>query len=332
MASIEPSDRSIIREIESSVIIAGDTHEALWNVPKCASLPGDPPTGFLRVNVADRHGKDQSFGRHTFRSNDLFETLETVEDAGTAFDRVLPSIQSSLPEFPDATGHAGYAPPVWLDADTAIKSFTFQRDGIKNWVTTARCEARGRELHAIALGNAHTIENSRRGLYEPHLVRWKDTFYMTGRAEDGHGYLLTSEDGLTWSPPHPWTWDSGGAIPMDQTMTKLLSHPDGLVLVYTRIREDNTATFRHRAPLHAADLDPDTCQLIRETERIIVPDRGMAVGNFWAWPLTRNQTVIFTAEWPRDGRTSNGDIWICRINWRNPNLDLTPDGNLVAVT
>ncbi|MFT5369647.1 MAG: hypothetical protein ACI8V2_004625, partial [Candidatus Latescibacterota bacterium] len=324
--TIQTAKQSIIREINSSVLIKADTHEELWNVPLCVSTPGDPITGYLRINVADRHGKDKSFGKNYFTSTDLFQTITPTNKPNDAFKHIFMPIQSNLPNFPQAIGHMQYSPAVFLDSNTVIKSFTFKTDDVKNWVTTAKCKIENNMLHAIELGNAHTIENSRRGLYEPHLVRWKNRFYMTGRAEDKRGHLLISDDGLTWSKPQPWTWDNGEEIAMDQTMTKLLSHPDGLVLAYTRIRDDNTNTFRHRAPLHVAGLDPTTHRLIRNTERIIVPDKGMAVGNFWAWPITQDETLIFTAEWPRDGRPSNGDIWISRIKWRNPNTDITPEG------
>lgn len=329
--TIQSAQKSIIREIHSSVLIEAHTHEDLWNVPVCVSVPGDDITSYLRVNVADRHGKDKSFGKNYYVSKDLFETITPIEEPPEAFQTVFRKMKSNLPNFPEAIGHMQYSPPVYLNSETVIKSFTYKTDEVKNWTTTAKCKIDGNTLIAFDMGNAHTIENSRRGLYEPHLVRWKDRFYMTGRAEDKRGYLLTSDDGLTWSEPQPWTWDNGEEIPMDQTMTKLLSHPNGLVLVYTRIRDDNTQTFRHRAPLHVADLDPKTNRLIRNTERIIVPDKGMAVGNFWAWPLTQDETIIFTAEWPRDGRTTNGDIWICRIKWRYPNTDLTTDGAIKAM-
>ncbi len=324
---IPAAERSIIRDIHRAVIIPGEAHPDLWNVPVCVTVPGDPITFYLRVNVADRLGKDQSFGRHQFISTDGLRTLTPIDDRGEAFRRAFLPLKSDLPDFPQAIGHTSYSPHILLDATTAIKVFTFVTQGGQNAVTSARCRLEHNTLIALERGNAHTIPASKRGLYEPQVVRWHHRFYMTGRAEDQRGYHLSSDDGLTWSDPQPWTWDDGTEVPMDQTMTKLLSHPGGLVLVYTRIRDDNAKTFRHRAPLHVADLDPTTLRLRRDTERVIVPDKGMAVGNFWAWPVSSSETVVVTAEWPRDNRPTNGDIWCCTIRWRQPNTDYTADGH-----
>src|SRR3546814_4424716 len=90
---------------------------------------------------------------------------------------------------------------------------------------------------------------------------------MSVRAEDGHGYILVSKDkGRTWSPPVAWKWDDGTDIPMNQTMTKILSHSGGLVLVYTRKTSGNDQTFRNRAPLFCADIAPETLRLKKDTE------------------------------------------------------------------
>ena len=327
MDTIVAAENSIVKEIHASVLIRGDSHEALWNVPTVASVPGAPITVYLSVNVADRFGRDQSFGKHLFMSRDFFETLEKIETAPDhVFGREFAGPGPGLSGFPEAISHTYTSPAVYLDRETAIKAFTLKKDEVKYHATSALCKVREEKLVPVVVGNAHTIEASRRGLYEPHMVGWNGRFYMTGRSEDGRGYLLVSDDGLMWQPPQPWAWDNGEEIPMDQTMTKLLVHSNGLVLVYTRIREDNKNTFRHSAPLHVADLHPETLRLKRDTERIIVPDKGMALGNFTVWPITPQESYVTTGEWPRDGRTQNGDIWLCKIRWRTPNLRLTEDG------
>ncbi|MEF8811120.1 MAG: hypothetical protein V5A47_09375, partial [Bacteroidales bacterium] len=109
------------------------------------------------------------------------------------------------------------------------------------------------------------------------------------------------------------------------------SHSDGLTLVYTRIRKDNDNVFRNRAPLHIADVDLKTLSLKRSTERIVVPNQsekgsGLPVGNFWVWPINQKESYVIVAEWPRDGRQENGDIWLVKIHWRHPNQKMTPNG------
>jgi hypothetical protein len=115
-------------------------------------------------------------------------------------------------------------------------------------------------------------------------------------------------------------------------MTKFAAHSNGLALVYTRISEDNANVFRNRAPLYIADIDTESLRLKRETERVLVSNRsatgsGLPVGNFWVWPVDQQETYVTVAEWPRDGRPDNGDIWLAKIRWDTPNLLLTPDGH-----
>ncbi|MFW6309011.1 MAG: hypothetical protein ACOC1S_03235 [bacterium] len=152
------------------------------------------------------------------------------------------------------------------------------------------------EGYPLHVSNALT-NNEARGFLEPHIAEYAGWYYMTVRAEDGRGYIMTSEDGgRSWNSPQPWKWDNGEEIPMDTTMTKLLSHSEGLVLVYTRIRSDNVQYFRSRTPLHCAEIDPGSLTLRRSTERIIVPNcstdtgRGaLSLGNFWVWPVSQEK-------------------------------------------
>ncbi len=217
-----------------------------------------------------------------------------------------------------------------VDANTVMQAFT-TREGNRYSVQSLVARLEGDKLVPLKISNAWSNEKGR-GLYEPHIAGFRGRFFMTVRAEDGCGYVMASADGgRSWSKPKPWTWDSGEFIPMNQTMTKFAAHSDGVTLVYTRIRDDNQAVFRNRSPLHVADVDLDTLSLKRSTERIIVPYRpspgkGLPVGNFWVWPVSPGETAVTTAEWPRDGRPENGDIWLAKIIWKNPNQLLTPEG------
>lgn len=331
------AEHSLVRQVESAVIIPGNTHEELWVHPEVMTVPGNPVVVELRTRTTDRLGKDQHTTWHYFRTDDLFRTLQPVTNFTAAawkrkdLSREDLSLTYAVPEaIPASLGHTWCSAYVHVDATTVLQAFTM-RDGIRYSVQSlvARFERNG--LVPQKISNAWSNDKGR-GLYEPHIAGFKGRFFMTARAEDGCGYVMASEDGgRTWSKPRPWTWDNGEVIPMNQTMTKFAAHSDGLALVYTRIRDDNKTVFRNRSPLHVADIDMVTLSLKRSTERIIVPNRpswgkGLPVGNFWVWPVSPRETVVTTAEWPRDGRPENGDIWLAKIIWRNTNQLLNSEG------
>jgi hypothetical protein len=327
------ADESLVQIIESAVIIPGDTHEDLWVHPELVTIPGKPIVIEFRARTTDRYGKDQHTEWHYFRTDDFFQTLHSINEPDTTAWKRLRLSRNRLNvdkdnqlKVPEKLGHTFASAYYFLDGDTILQAFTTQNEG----------RYYSKSMIALAVGNGQFVplhisnswtNNTGRGLYEPHIAEYRGKFYMTGRAEDGRGYLMVSHDrGWSWDEPVPWKWDNGEIISMDQTMTKLLAHSDGLVLVYTRIRDDNEKTFRHRAPLHIADLDPETLTLKRTTERIIVPNKGMCVGTFWVWPINQQESYVVTAEWPRDGRKTNGDIWLAKVKWRTPNLIMTKDG------
>ncbi len=182
------------------------------------------------------------------------------------------------------------------------------------WCGSARCHFDGQRMHVVDIGNLQTID-APRGLVEPSLACYGDTYYMTLRAQDGHAHVTTSTDGLTWAPPIPWRWTQGGAIAMDQTMTKFVNGPRGLFLVYTRITEDNTRVFRHRAPVYIAQVNPETCTLCRETESVLLGNRGFPLGNFNVASISPHEVWVTAPEWDRSGRNVPCDNRLARIIW-----------------
>jgi len=329
-------ESSIVSHAESAVIIPGETHDALWVHPELMTIPGDPIIIEMRARTTDRRGGDRHRAWHYFQTKDYFNTLQPIDQpTDSIWERKDLSLcdlalSETSVKMPSQLGHTWGSAFVYLNPKTILQAFT-TRDGSRNSVQSLIAEYKNGNLVPKHISNSFTI-NTGRGLYEPHIASYKDNYYMTARAEDGRGYIMKSEDmGRTWSKPKPWTWENGDTIPMNQTMTKLLSHSDGLTLVYTRIRKDNDNVFRNRAPLHIADVDHKTLSLKRSTERIIVPNRsekesGLPVGNFWVWPINQKESYVIVAEWPRDGRQENGDIWLVKIHWRHPNQKMTSNG------
>jgi hypothetical protein len=166
-----------------------------------------------------------------------------------------------------------------------------------------------------------------RGLLEPSVTQFQGRFYVTLRAEDGHGYVATSPDGLEWTEKKPWSWDDGELLTMSTTQQHWLTHSDALYLVYTRKHATNVNVMRWRAPLFLCQVDPVSLQLIQATERIVFPLRGDGVnqaqdvarmGNFHVAPAAPRESWVTVGE-TLPTRGWRGDTLLARIRWKTPN-------------
>lgn len=193
-------------------------------------------------------------------------------------------------------------------------------------VASAVCAFDGEAL-AIRRTGPPVVHDRGRGLLEPSLVAWRERFFLTLRAEDGHGYVCASDDGLAWSPKQTWQWDDGEPLAMSTTQQHWLPHSDELWLVYTRRDPTNVNVVRWRSPLWMARVDPRTLRLERATERIVLPlvgdgvqdpDRVAIMGNFHPLNVSPGESWVTVGEWqPRNG--IKGDLLLARIRWSAPN-------------
>ena len=139
---------------------------------------------------------------------------------------------------------------------------------------------------------------------------------------DEKGYVSVSDDGLNYSEPIVWKFDDGKELGNYNTQQHWVTHSDGLYLVYTRRGANNDHVFRHRAPLFMAQVDPETLQVKRKTERIIVPEKGARMGNFAVVNLSPSETWVTVAEWMQpigiEKYGSNNRIYTARIKWSKP--------------
>jgi len=90
-------------------------------------------------------------------------------------------------------------------------------------------------------------------------------------------------------------------------------------LAYTRRGLGNDHVMRHRAPLLMARVDPKTLRVLRETERVLIPERGAPLGNFGAaqisadeWWVTDSEYIMSTR---RDPRGADGSVFAARVWW-----------------
>lgn len=211
------------------------------------------------------------------------------------------------------------------DGDVAFV-MTFGTKSSKRSAAGVRCSFDGQTLAIKQVGREmqHPIG---RGLLEPSLVKWRDRFFVTLRAEDDRGYVATSDDGLDFSEKQPWAWDNGELLTMSTTQQHWLAHSEALFLVYNRKDASNVDVPRWRAPLFMAQVDPEKLRLLRDTERIVLPLVGDGVkapddvaysGNFHPVNASPDQSWVTDGEMlPKRGY--KGDLLLSRIHWLRPN-------------
>ena len=187
--------------------------------------------------------------------------------------------------------------------------------------TVCRCRFDGETLTYIEHGSELSV-NVKRGLYEPSITKFGERFFLTMRNDD-HGYISVSDDGSSFSKPKRWVFDDGSDLGNYNTQQHWVTHNDGLLLVYTRRGADNDHVFRHRAPLFIARVDPEKLQVIRATERILVPERGARLGNFAVANVSSNETWVTVTEWMQpkgvEKYGSDNSIFVVRLKWNRPN-------------
>ncbi|MBI1312104.1 hypothetical protein GC176_12490 [bacterium] len=188
-------------------------------------------------------------------------------------------------------------------------------------VTVCRCRFDGRSLDYIEHGNSLTIP-VKRGLYEPSLTKFRGRYYLTLR-NDAHGYVSVSDDGLHFDEPRRWTFDDGSDLGNYNTQQHWVTHSDGLYLVYTRRGANNNHVFRHRAPLFIARVDPDKLHVIRDTEQVLVPERGARLGNFGVADVSPDETWVTVTEWMQpkgvEKYGSDNSVFVAKLKWSQPN-------------
>ncbi|WP_209329682.1 sialidase family protein [Lunatimonas salinarum] len=198
----------------------------------------------------------------------------------------------------------------------------FSPPGENSRVTVAKCRFDGSELIYLAHGNELSVPDQSRGLHEPSLTFFGGKYFLTIR-NDIQGYVSRSTNGVDFEPIQPWRFDDGQELGNYNTQQHWVTHSEGLFLVYTRRGANNDHVFRHRAPLFMGQVDPDRMVIIRETERILVPERGARLGNFGVTEISPEETWVTVSEWMQpegvDKYGSDGSVFVARVRWNLPN-------------
>ncbi len=223
-----------------------------------------------------------------------------------------------LPKFKNAG--AGSVQRVDLPNGDVLLPIYYKEQEEKQYSTTVlKCRFDGDDLTYLEHGSELTVP-IKRGLYEPSIAMFDGKFFLTMRNDD-RGYVSVSDDGLNYSEPKVWAFDDGIELGNYNTQQHWVSHSSGLYLVYTRKGAGNDHVFRHRAPLFIAKVNPETLQVLRATERVLVPEKGARLGNFGVTEVSSNESLVVVTEWMQpigvDKHGSNNRIWIARLIWDN---------------
>lgn len=225
------------------------------------------------------------------------------------------------PKYQDAG--AGSQQRVDLPGGDVLVPFYFKTPGTKQYSSAVcRCRFDGKTLQFVEIGNALSV-SIQRGLYEPSLTQFGGRYYLTMR-NDERGYVSVSDDGLQFEPQRQWRFDDGSELGSYNTQQHWVTHSDGLFLVYTRRGANNDHVFRHRAPLFIAQVDPESLTVIRESEQILVPERGARLGNFGVVDVSPTETWVTAAEWMQplgvEKHGSDNSLFVAKLKWNRPNL------------
>lgn len=156
-----------------------------------------------------------------------------------------------------------------------------------------RCFFDGKNLCVREMGNSISVP-IKRGVYEPSVIKHKDTYYATYR-NDECGFVAKSEDGVHYTDFQHWKWEDGSLLQNYNTQQHWMTIGDELYLVYTRRGADNDHVFRHRAPLFMAKVE--NMRLVKDSEQVCVIERGARLGNFGVTQISKNKAIIMAAEW-----------------------------------
>ena len=181
-----------------------------------------------------------------------------------------------------------------------------QGGGAQEVAIVMRCTFDGAILRYVEHGTELTLPEAR-GFCEPSLACVGDRYFLTLR-NDLAGYVTAGSDGLHFDEPRCWTFDDGSDLGNYNTQQHWVTHGDDLYLVYTRRGAHNDHVVRHRAPLFIGQVDKDRLCVIRETEQILVPERGARLGNFGVTKINETETWVTAAEWMQSTLP----------DWRNP--------------
>lgn len=198
--------------------------------------------------------------------------------------------------YPIVAANAGCTQRVDLPDGDVLLPVRYWRDPKKHNYTSVvtRCRFDGETLTYQEHGTELTIPEGR-GLYEPSVTEFQGNYYLTLRANHS-AFVTRGTDGIHFEPIREWTFDDGQPLGSYNTQQHWMTVGDGLFLLYTRKGANNDHIMRHRAPLFIGQVNPETLQVIRSTERILIPEDHATLGNSGVCRISDNESWVTCGE------------------------------------
>lgn len=248
----------------------------------------------------------------------VWRNLEGVPDAAGRYYSVAPGCVQSV---------------IKVDGTLLVPVYFKGHDGNDYQSTVLHLDFDGDKLIYQSHGDELKIDGGR-GCYEPSLALFKSKYYLTLR-NDTKAYVTVSDDGQHFGPLQAWTFDDDSELGSYNTQAHWLVHSRGLFLTYTRRGADNDHIARNRAPIFLAQVDTETMRVMKKTEQIVLPERGVMLGNFGASNITPDESWITDSEYISNGqkhpRGADGTTWAGRIKWSLPNELVATNGASVTL-
>lgn len=313
----------------------GKTWSGPTEIPELA-WGTEPPN--VTISVADvtpgwhsQHGKLIAIGtkvRYSPAGGQLLDKPRSHEAAYATFDPKSNRWSKwKFLETPHTDGKFHLVAPgctQWLvksDGTILLPMYFKAATGNDYSATVLHCSFDGESLKYLAHGDELAFPGGR-GFAEPSIAAFGGRYLLTLR-NDARGYVTTSDDGLKWAAVKPWQFDDGTDLGSYNTQQHWLTHSDGLYLAYTRRGANNDHIARNRAPLFLAQVDPAKLQVIRSTEQVLMPERGVMLGNFGAASITDGESWVTDSEFilsdKPHAKGADGRTFAARVLWSRPN-------------
>lgn len=346
-------------------LIADDHYSGLWmmrtddlgktwdgpvEIPELAWRK-EPGNEKVDLSVADvtpqwhaRTGKLIAWGiqvRYNDQGIALLDKPRSYDFAYTVFDPKTDkwTVWRNLDNVPELNGKFHTLAPgcvqsvIKEDGTLLVPVYMTGQGGTEYQTTVLQLAFDGDSLTYLKHGDELKISGGR-GLYEPSLALYHDTYYLTLR-NDAKAYVTVSEDGLKFGPVAAWTFDDGSDLGSYNTQAHWLVHSDGLFLSYTRRGAGNDHIARNRAPIFLAQVDPEKRQIMRATERILLPQRGVMLGNFGASNITPDESWVTDSEFIVNGQRhpggADGTTWVGKVKWSKVNALAAASGPSIKI-